>query len=176
MNFGGIGMVMGHEITHGFDDGGRKYDEKGVLRPWWEDEAAQKFEAQAQCVDDLYSGIEVLPGVKLNGKLTLGENIADLGGIKEAYNAYKRWAAQSGGDAAPHVAGLTNDQLLFVGFAQGWCTLQSDESTLLRAKTDSHSPPEQRVNVPLSNFPSFWEAFSCAEGTPMHPAQTCQVW
>ncbi|MCA9715281.1 MAG: M13 family metallopeptidase [Myxococcales bacterium] len=176
MNFGAIGMVMGHELTHGFDDSGRKFDGKGVLHEWWSEEASTKFDAQAQCVDDLYSAIEVLPDVKLNGKLTLGENIADFGGIKEAHRAYKDWAAANGGDKQPHVDGLTNDQLFFVAFAQGWCTHQSDEVTRMRAMTDTHSPPKQRVNVPLAHFPGFWATFSCEEGAAMHPKDVCEVW
>ncbi len=176
MNFGAIGMVMGHELTHGFDDQGRKFDGKGVLHEWWSEEASKKFDVQAQCVDDLYSNIEVLPGVKLNGKLTLGENIADFGGIKEAHRAYKDWAGANGGDKDAHVDGLTNDQLFFVAFAQGWCTHQTEEITRMRAMTDTHSPPKQRVNVPLSHFPGFWATFSCDEGTPMHPKDVCEVW
>ncbi len=175
MNFGGIGMVMGHEVTHGFDDQGRKFDGKGVLREWWEPEVSKQFEERAACVDKTYSEIEVLPGVKLNGKLTLGENIADFGGIKEAFGAYKNWSKEHPSDK-PFIEGLTDDQLFFLGFAQGWCTHSSEESIRLRAVTDPHSPPEQRVNVPLAHFPGFWETFECAEGKPMHVKDACEVW
>ena len=174
MNFGGIGMVMGHELTHGFDDSGRKFDAKGVLREWWEPAASAKFDERAQCVEKLYDGVEVLPGVKLNGKLTLGENIADFGGIKAAFAGYKLW--QQNKREAELVQGLGGDQLFFLGFAQGWCTHETDQSQRLRATIDSHSPPRERVNLPLSHFPGFWDAWQCQAGTPMHAAKPCEVW
>ncbi len=174
MNFGGIGMVMGHELTHGFDDSGRKFDAKGVLREWWAPPASVKFQERAQCVETLYDGIEVLPGVKLNGKLTLGENIADFGGIKAAYTGYQRWQQQH--NEPPRIAGLSNEQLLFLGFAQGWCMHETPESQRVRATIDSHSPAKQRVNVPLAHFPGFWQAWQCGQGTPMHAAEPCEVW
>ncbi len=174
MNFGGIGMVMGHELTHGFDDQGRKFDGRGVLREWWEPSASAKFQERAQCVETLYGGIEVLPGVKLNGKLTLGENIADFGGIKAAYAGYKTW--QRGKADQPLIQGLSSDQLFFLGFAQGWCSHETEESQRLRATIDPHSPPKERVNVPLAHFPGFWEAWQCQAGTPMRAQNACEVW
>ena len=175
MNFGGIGMVMGHELTHGFDDQGRKFDAKGVLREWWEPSASTKFNERAQCVETLYANIEVLPGVKLNGKLTLGENIADFGGIKAAYAGYKDW--QTNKREMPLIQGLSNDQLFFLGFAQGWCTLSTDESQKLLATIDPHSPPRERVNVPLAHFSGFWDAWQCKPGTPMNAGDSaCEVW
>jgi putative endopeptidase len=174
MNFGGIGMVMGHELTHGFDDQGRKFDGQGVLREWWDPKVAAEFSTRAQCVDDLYGGIEVLPGVKLNGRLTLGENIADFGGIKQAHAGYLDWRKTH--TDAPLIQGLTDEQLFFLGFAQGWCSHETAESQRLRAMTDPHSPPKQRVNVPLAHFPGFWSAWQCAAGTPMHAAKPCEVW
>ncbi len=174
MNFGGIGMVMGHELTHGFDDTGRKFDATGVLREWWEPSASQKFEERAQCVEKLYDGVEPIPGVKLNGKLTLGENIADFGGIKAAFAGYKQW--QMNKREAELIQGLNGDQLFFLGFAQGWCTHETDESQRLRATIDTHSPPKERVNMPLSHFPGFWDAWQCQAGTPMHAAKPCEVW
>ncbi len=182
MNYGGMGMVMGHELTHGFDDQGRKFDKLGRLTPWWEPAAVERFEGAAACVRDAYDGREVLPGARINGQLTLGENIADLGGIKEAYRGFKRWetrqgsAASAAGAAPSPVEGLTADQLFFVGFAQTWCTLMTEEIERLLVNVDSHSPPELRVNVPLAHFPTFAEAFQCAEGTPMNPAGKCVVW
>ncbi len=176
MNFGGIGMVMGHELTHGFDDTGRKFDGDGRLTEWWGAEAVSRFEERAVCVEQLYDGYEIQPGVTLNGKLTLGENIADLGGVRQAHGAYQAWAAANGGDAAPVVEGLTNEQLLFVSIGQIWCTHATPEAERALAKTDTHSHSRYRVNGPLSNFPAFWEAFSCEEGTPMHPANVCEVW
>ena len=174
MNYGAMGMVMGHEVTHGFDDEGRKFAPNGEMRTWWEPEASERFEVAAACVDETYSAIEVLPGVTLNGKLTLGENIADFGGIKLAVEAYQLWMARGGRD--PSLAGLSPEQLLFVGYAQSWCSEQTEEIVRLRAKTDPHSPPAQRVNVPLSHLPAFWEAFECPEGAPMRVAEACAVW
>jgi endothelin-converting enzyme/putative endopeptidase len=175
MNYGGIGMVMGHELTHGFDDSGRKFDPRGRMVEWWSPEVSGKFEGSAQCVDDLYSGFEVLPGVKLNGKLTLGENIADLGGIKQAHEAYGRWVARHG-EPGEQVPGLTDDQLFFVGFAQTWCTLATPEILKMLATVDTHSPPQFRVNGPLAQYPKFAEAFSCPAGSSMRPANVCTVW
>ena len=179
MNFGGIGMVMGHELTHGFDDSGRKFDGNGQLTEWWNETAVTKFEERAQCVDDLYSTYEVQPGVKLNGKLTLGENIADFGGIKQAHQAYLAWAQANGEDpAALAVDGLTAEQLMFVAFGQIWCSKSTPEVDKVRAMTDPHAHPRYRINGPLSNLPAFWDAFSCEEGTPMHPPAdaVCEVW
>ncbi|MCB9713900.1 MAG: M13 family metallopeptidase [Myxococcales bacterium] len=176
MNFGGIGMVMGHELTHGFDDGGRKFDGSGRLTEWWGPDAVSRFEERATCVEQLYDTYEIQPGVHLNGKLTLGENIADLGGIRQAHGAYQAWAAAHGGDATPAVEGLTNEQLLFVAFGQIWCSHATPEAERMLATTDTHSHARYRVNGPLSSYPAFWEAFSCEEGTPMHPAQVCEVW
>ena len=176
MNYGGMGMVMGHELTHGFDDEGRKFDAQGRLTEWWEPSVSEKFESRAQCIDDQYSSYEVQPGLHLNGKLTLGENIADNGGIKQAYNAYKAYEAAHAGSETPAVEGLTNDQLLFVGFAQTWCSLATPQIEQMLVSVDPHSPPRFRVNGPLSNYSQFWETFSCAAGTNMHPAKPCEVW
>jgi len=175
-NFGGIGMVMGHELSHGFDDTGRKYDGAGRLTEWWGAEVIGRFEDRAACVERLYSSYEVQPGLRLNGKLTLGENIADLGGVRQAHGAYRTWAAAHGGDVEPAVPGLTNEQLLFVAYGQIWCSHATPEAERVLVLTDTHSPARQRVNAPLSNLPAFWEAFSCEEGTPMHPASVCEVW
>lgn len=175
MNFGGIGMVMGHELSHGFDDSGRKFDGEGRLTQWWGADVVERFEERAACVEELYGTYEVQPGVPLNGKLTLGENIADLGGIRQAHGAYQAWAEAQGGDV-PAVEGLTNEQLLFVSYGQIWCTHATPEAERALVLTDSHSHARYRVNGPLANFPAFWEAFSCEEGTPMHPAKVCEVW
>ncbi|MCB9567681.1 MAG: M13 family metallopeptidase [Myxococcales bacterium] len=175
MNFGGIGMVIGHELTHGFDDEGRQFDAKGALREWWEPVAAERFGERAKCIEDAYSAIEVLPGVKVNGALTLGENIADFGGVKLASAGYRRWVAAHGPE--PRLLDeLSNEQLLYVAFAQGWCSLSSPEITRLLAVVDPHSPPELRVNVPLAHHPGFAEAFACAPGTPMRAPAICEIW
>jgi predicted metalloendopeptidase len=175
MNFGGIGMVMGHELSHGFDDSGRKFDPKGRLAEWWAPEVATKFEERASCVADLYSSYEPQPGLHMNGRLGLGENIADLGGIKQAYAAYKSWEKDNPGQA-PAVPGLTNDQLLFVAFAQGWCTIATPEQERNQIITGPHSLPKYRVIGPVSNSRDFSAAFQCAEGTPMNPVKKCEVW
>jgi predicted metalloendopeptidase len=176
MNFGGIGMVMGHELTHGFDDEGRKFDSTGKLTEWWEPSVSAQFEERAACIEKQYSAYEVQPGVHLNGKLTLGENIADNGGIKQAYTAYKTWEAANPGAEKPAVDGLTNDQLLFVAFAQTWCSLATPQIEQMLVTVDPHSPPKFRVIGPLVNADVFAKTFSCAEGTPMHPASSCEVW
>jgi len=176
MNYGGIGMVMGHELTHGFDDEGRKFDAQGKLREWWEPSVSKKFEARAECIDKQYASYEIQPGLPLNGKLTLGENIADNGGIKQAYVAYKAYEAKHPGSEKPAVPGMTNDQLLFVAFAQTWCSLATPEIERVLVTVDPHSPPRFRVTGPLVNYPQFAETFQCAAGTPMHPADTCEVW
>lgn len=174
MNFGAIGMVVGHEITHGFDDSGRSYDATGRLADWWEPEVVEAFEARAQCVDELYSGFEVQPGLFVNGKLTLGENIADLGGLKQSWAAWRAYAAEHGQPES--YAGLTADQLFFVAYAQSWCAVTRPENEAMRVKTDPHSPPRFRVNGAVMNHPAFGETFACEVGDPMRPAETCEVW
>ncbi len=173
MNYGGIGVIMGHEITHGFDDDGRKFDPSGRLVAWWSPEASERFEDAAQCVVDQYGAVEVQPGQHIDGELTLGENIADIGGLKEAYAAY-RAAAAEGGEALPE--GVDGDELFFLGFAQSWCTLLTPEAELQRLSTDAHSPARYRVNTALTNVPAFAEAFECAPGSPMAPESICEVW
>ncbi len=177
VNYGAIGMVVGHELTHGFDDQGRRYDADGNLVDWWTPAVSKEFEGRAQCVVDQYASYETLPGVRLNGKLTLGENIADLGGLRlafEAMSAARR--SEPGADAA--MAGFSPDQQFFVGYAQSWCAKYREENLRLRAVTDPHSPARFRVNGPLSNMGEFAAAFRCAEGTPMvRPAERrCEVW
>ncbi len=176
MNFGAIGVVMGHELTHGFDDQGRKYDGDGMLKQWWGDDVIAKFEERTACVEKAYSEKEVEPGLHVDGKLTLGENTADMGGVKQGYQAYKKWAAENGGDTTPHVEGLTNDQLFFVSFAQVWCTVATPEYLRVQVATDPHSPGEFRASVPVAMSPDFAAAFECAEGAPMNPKDRCEVW
>ncbi len=174
MNFGGIGMVMGHELTHGFDDEGRRFSPKGELTDWWEPEAVERFEEVAACVEQQYSGYEVEEGLFVKGDLTLGENIADLGGIKQTHTAYLGWVEKNGPENG--LAGLNAEQLLFVSFAQSWCAQVAPDMMRMRIDTDSHSPPRFRVNGPLMNLSAFGDAFECEEGSPMRPADTCGVW
>lgn len=175
MNYGAIGMVMGHELSHGFDDAGRKFDPQGRMVEWWNPGAVERFEQAAACVSDQYSGYAVQEGVNVNGELTLGENIADMGGIKTTLRAYRAWV-KSSGVTEPQVGDLSADQLLFVSFAQGWCSLIRPETERVLVSTDSHSPPKYRVNGPLANLPEFAEAFQCPAGSPMAPEKRCTVW
>jgi len=175
MNYGAVGAVMGHELTHGFDDQGRKSDGDGVLREWWQPEVAAKFEQRAQCVDDQFSSFEVEPGVHVNGKLTLGENIADLGGVKQAYDAFKAWEKRTG-PHVPFIPGLTDDQLLFVSFAQVWCSKTTPEYLRNQVTTDPHSPGEFRAIGAPMNSPAFREVFGCKDGDKMVAVPTCTVW
>ena len=173
VNYGGVGMVVGHELTHGFDDEGRRFDADGNLRDWWSPPVGKEFDARAQCVVRQYDGYTAVDDVKLNGKLTLGENIADLGGIKLAFAAYR-----SAAGASPPVAGFTADQQFFLGVAQVWCGQRRPERARMLAVVDPHSPPEHRVNGPLSNLPEFAAAFQCPAGSRMvrPPESRCQVW
>ena len=171
LNYGGIGGAIGHELTHGFDDQGRKFNATGQLREWWEPAVADRFEERAQCVADYWGAFEVEPGLHVNGELTLGENIADIGGLKQAHRAYKRWEERHGTPPTA-VDGLTNEQLLFVAWGQAWCTVSSPELERLRVTTDPHSPPRFRVIGPMAHIPAFAEAFSCAPGHPGEPRAT----
>lgn len=175
MNYGGMGMIMGHELTHGFDSSGRKFAPDGRMMTWWDPAAEARFEEATTCVVQQYSSYEVVPGLQLNGELTLTENIADLGGIKAAYRAYQAWVAQTGGEPAS-VRGLSNEQLFFVAYAQSWCSLVRPETERVLALTDTHSPARYRVNGALTDTPEFGEAFACAVGTPMRPEKPCTVW
>jgi predicted metalloendopeptidase len=173
-NLGAIGVVIGHELTHGFDDEGRKFDAKGNLSDWWTKEDAAKFEGKAQCLETQYGGYESIPGVKLNGKLTLGENTADNGGVRLATMALATLEKKGGVPAM--VDGFTPEQRLYLGFAQVWCQKQTDQTARLLAHVDPHSPGRWRVIGPLSNTPEFAKAFSCKPGEPMVPAKACRVW
>ena len=177
MNYGAMGMVMGHELTHGFDDSGRKFDGDGVMREWWSAPVVARYEQRTACLVDSYGAIEVQPGVRINGQLTLGENIADFGGLKLAHAAYAAWVDEHGPEPAL-VEGLSNAQLFFVAYAQSWCSVASPQFEALLATVDTHSPPRQRVNVPLAHSPEFWAAYGCHEGEAMRTAaeQVCSVW
>jgi predicted metalloendopeptidase len=175
MNYGAIGTVMGHEVTHGFDDEGRKYDREGRLVEWWAPEVAARFEQRAACLERQFSRYEVEPGLTVDGALTLGENIADAGGLKQAWRAYELWQARQGGPG-PGLGPLADDQLFFVAHAQVWCELVTPEAARLAQKTDVHAPGRYRVIGPIVNHPAFAAAFACAAGTPMNPEEKCEVW
>ena len=173
-NHGGIGMVMGHELTHGFDDQGRQFDEKGNLRDWWTKKSAKAYDERTACVVKQYDQYEAVEGVKLNGKLTLGENIADIGGLKLAGLALKR--SLEGKPAPEKIAGFDAPQQFFLSFAQSWCSSYRPEMARLQAQTNEHSTPRWRVNGVVSDSPAFQEAFACKAGAPMAPLKRCEVW
>ncbi|MEP6535239.1 MAG: M13 family metallopeptidase [Bryobacteraceae bacterium] len=172
VNFGAIGAVIGHELTHGFDDQGRQYDLKGNVADWWTEEDAKEFKERASCVDRQYSGYAV-GDLKLNGKLTLGENVADNGGLRIAYMALMDTLANK---TVPKMDGFTPEQRLFLGWGQIWCINTKEEASRLRALTDPHSPGQYRVNGTVSNMPEFQKAFSCTQGQPMVRENACRVW
>jgi putative endopeptidase len=173
-NLGAIGMVIGHELTHGFDDRGALFDAEGNLKNWWTDDDKKKFEARGKCVAEQYSTFEVLPRMFVDGQLTLSENIADLGGIKMAFRAYRGMRKDA---AQVYIAdGFTEDQQFFIAAAQMWCTKDRKDETMRRLTNDSHSPPRFRVYGALRNLPDFAKAFACTAGTPMAPANRCEVW
>ncbi len=171
VNYGGIGMVMGHELTHGYDDEGKKFDSKGNLNDWWTETVAKEFKERSDCMVKQYSGYTVLGDTPLNGKLTLGENIADQGGAKFAYQAYKK---RAGREVA--ASGFSPDQQFFIAVGQTWCAKRRPQAERLLVTIDPHSPPKYRVNGSLSNLPEFAEAFSCKKGSPMAPEKSCAVW
>lgn len=173
VNYGAIGAVIGHELTHAFDDQGRQYDDKGNLRDWWTEADAKAFDALADCLVKQYGSYTAVDDVKVNGKLTLGENTADNGGLRISYMALKDMEA--GKQPAP-IDGFTEDQRFFLGWAQVWCQNQTPESIRQQALTNPHAPSEDRVNGAVSNMPEFRKAFSCKEGQPMAPAKSCRVW
>ena len=172
-NFGAIGVVIGHELTHGFDDEGRQFDAKGNLRDWWTPADAKAFAERTACIANQYSNFSPVPGVQLNGKLTLGENTADNGGVRIASMAL---ANTIGNTDQKKVDGFTTQQRFFLAFAQVWCENQREEALRLRAQTDPHSPGRFRVIGVVQNMPEFQKAFSCKAGQPMVSAQACRVW
>jgi endothelin-converting enzyme/putative endopeptidase len=174
-NYGNTGGTIGHELTHGFDDEGSQFDAKGNLKQWWTKDDRTKFEARTQCVDDQYSKYVAVDNMHINGKMTLGENVADLGGEILAYIAWK--AATKDKNLQP-VDGFTPEQRFFIGYAQWDCANDRPEELQLRTNTDPHSPAEFRINGVVVNMPEFANAFSCKAGQPMvnDPAKTCRVW
>lgn len=179
INYGGIGAVMGHELTHGFDNSGREYDKYGNMRQWWSPASIAAFNEEAECLAEQYSSyaIEVDgQAYHVRGNQTLGENIADNGGLKEAYAAYHAWIAANGPEPMLPGLGLNNDQLFFVSFAQVWCSAELPMAALLGLRTDPHSPPQFRVQGATSNSEEFAAAFSCPAGSPMVHTPSCVVW
>src|SRR5437762_1096424 len=182
VNFGGIGAVIGHELTHGFDDEGRKFDPQGNLRDWWTPVDAREFEKRATCISDQYSGFNAVDDLKLNGKLTLGENTADNGGARIALvallSSLQQQAKASPSDDAlsRKIDGFTPEQRFFLGFATVWCENRSDEYSRFLVTVDPHSPGRWRTNGVLQNMPEFQKAFSCKPAQAMVSANACRVW
>jgi putative endopeptidase len=174
-SYGDTGGTIGHELTHGFDDEGSQFDAKGNLKNWWTKDDREKFDARTKCVQDQYAQYVIVDDVHINSKLTLGEDVADLGGEILAYMAWK--GAEAGKTLEP-IEGLTPDQRFFVGFAQWACANERPEELRMRAVTDPHSPPKDRINGVVVNMPEFSQAFSCKAGQPMvkPPDKVCKVW
>ena len=173
VNFGGAGAVIGHELTHGFDDQGRQFDARGNLKDWWTPADAKAFEDRAQCFVDQYSSLTAVDDVKLNGKLTLGENAADNGGLRISLMAY---LARTPVAPAAAIDGFTPEQRLFLGWGQVWCENMRPELARMLAQTNPHSPGRERVNGVVANMPEFQKAFSCKAGAPMVRPTQCRVW
>ncbi|CAN5200603.1 M13 family peptidase [soil metagenome] len=174
-NYGAIGAVIGHEISHGFDDAGSQYDGDGNLRDWWTQEDRERFSAQTKKLVDQYSAFEPVPGYKVNGELTLGENIADNSGLEIAYKAYQ---ISLGGKRAPVIGGMTGDARFFYGWAQTWRSKVRQEALLRQIKSDPHSPDEYRVNGALRNHPAFYTTFPIKPGDGMYlaPKDRVSIW
>ncbi len=177
VNFGGIGLVIGHELTHGFDDQGRKFDPQGNLHDWWTPEDGKEFEKRVSCVADEYSSFVAVDDLKLNGRLTLGENTADNGGARIALMALERIIAEDKtGKEGEKIDGYTPEQRFFLGFARVWCEKRRPESARMQVTTNPHSPGKWRVNGVVQNMPEFQQAWGCKAGQPMVSANACHVW
>jgi len=173
INFGGSGAVIGHELTHGFDDQGRQFDSRGNLKDWWTPADAKSFEDRAQCLVDEYSGFTAIDDVKLNGKLTVGENTADNGGLRIALMAY---LARTANQPPQTLDGFTPEQRVFLGWGQVWCENVRPERARMLAQINPHSPGHDRVNGVVSNMPEFQKAFACKTDAPMVRKNQCRVW
>jgi putative endopeptidase len=181
INFGGIGVVIGHEMTHGFDDQGSKYGPTGnVGKSWFTPDDLAKFNERTSCIADEYSGFSVAPGQNLNGRLTLGENSADNGGIRIAFRALKETLAKQGvtdlNGKQDVKDGYTPAQRFFISFGQVWCENQRPEAAINQAKTNPHSTGQWRTDGTVQNFEEFGKAFGCKVGQPMMPEKSCRVW
>jgi len=173
MNYGGAGSVIGHELTHGFDDEGRQFDAQGNLNDWWTAQDAKAFDDRAACFVEEYSSFTAVDDVKVNGKLTLGENAADNGGTRIALMAY---LASLPAGAGKTVDGFTPEQRFFISYGQTWCQNMRPERERMLAQTNPHAPPRHRVNGVVSNMPEFQKAFSCKAAQPMVRTNVCRVW
>lgn len=175
-NYGDMGSTIGHELTHGFDDEGRQFDKDGNLKDWWTKDDETKFKEKAQCMVDQYDAIEAVPGVHLNGRLTLGENLADLGGLWLAWLAWQDKAQAEHLDMAAKTEGYAPEQRFWIAYAQQWCTDTRPESLRSQAQTDEHSPDEYRTNSILQDLPEFAKSFNCKLPDKMVSPKPCRVW
>lgn len=177
MNYGGIGVVIGHEITHGFDDKGRQNDKYGNTANWWTENTLEQYQSRAKCFEDKYNNYVVLNGTQLNGITTLGENIADYGGIREAFVAYRNYVAANGIEPVlPGLERFTSEQIFFISFANTHCGVETPEKLLNQIMNDPHSPNRYRVIGTLSNSDDFVREFNCLPGTPMNQLRKCRLW
>jgi predicted metalloendopeptidase len=177
VNFGAAGVVIGHELTHGFDDQGRKFDPQGNLRDWWTDQDGKEFEKRASCVSDEYSNFVAVDDLKLNGKLTLGENTADNGGARIALMALEHMIAEDkSGKGGQKVDGYTPEQRFFLAFGRIWCEKRRPEFSRMLVTVDPHSPGRYRTDGVVQNMPEFQKAWGCKAGQPMVSANMCRVW
>jgi endothelin-converting enzyme/putative endopeptidase len=172
-NYGNTGATIGHELIHGFDDEGRQFDARGNLTDWWSPADDKQFLERAQCVVDEYAQFVVVDDIKINSKLTLGEDLADLGGTVLAYQAWKRVTQAK---TLPKADGFSPDQRFFIGMAQWACNNERDENKRLNAITNPHSPGKYRINGVVANMPEFGQAFTCKAGAPMVRKNQCRVW
>lgn len=173
VNYGAAGAVVGHELTHGFDDQGRRFDAEGNLRDWWTEADGKAFDERATCVADEYSGFTAVDDVKLNGRLTLGENVADNGGLRLGWMALMEAMKKA---PLGEADGFTPEQRFFIGWAQMWCENRTDATARLHAQTNPHSPGRYRTNGVVSNFPEFLKAFGCQADAKMANQPMCRVW
>jgi putative endopeptidase len=177
INFGGIGLVIGHELTHGFDDQGRKFDPQGNFHDWWTKQDGEEFEKRASCIANEYSNFIAVDDLKLNGRLTLGENTADNGGARVSYMALEHAIGDDqSGKESQKIDGFTPEQRFFLGFGRVWCEKRRPEVARMRVLTDPHSPGKYRVNGVVENMPEFQKAWSCKAGEPMVVENACRVW
>ncbi|KAK8726821.1 hypothetical protein OTU49_010077 [Cherax quadricarinatus] len=177
LNYGGIGVVIGHEMTHGFDDKGRQFDKEGNLKQWWNNRTIQAFRDRAQCIIDQYAGYKVEQvNQYINGRMTQGENIADNGGIKQAYRAYRQWVKRNGEEKLLPGMQLNHDQLFFLNYARIWCGTMRPEDALSKIRSSVHSLGPIRVLGPLSNSEDFARSYNCPVGSRMNPKKKCSVW
>lgn len=176
VNYGHIGAVVGHELTHGFDDQGSQFDGQGNLENWWTPADKKQFDARTACIEKEYGSFTAVDNLHLNGKMTLGENTADNGGVRLAYMAMEAYAQQHAIDLSKKIGGFTPAQRFFIGYAQNWCTNDRPAFVRLLIQSDPHSPDKFRANGVVQNMPEFASAFGCKKGQPMAPVNRCRVW